>query len=255
MAELSEIYLQGLTQLRREMKEMGEDYPLVDSLHMRLKENIEAKKRNGDTKDMSAARIEILQTANDITDKLFDMSFDDYCKSKSQLSESLTIIDQETDISITKSSINSSEQITETFLSDNQPEKVQQVLDFLAKFESYLVELQVNIQKARSIFTEDRSTNIDRGKCREALSAFSIFDCTNLPVYNQSLYRAKTRLQHLRDEVNRLIGMHGFCNDYDRNGRINGKKLQDLIGLLDSLYSEITSVQKLLRNIDTNISD
>jgi hypothetical protein len=246
MTGLPEFYLQGLKYLREEVKEAGGNYQVLDILYIRLKENIETRDMHGDA-GTTAARMEILKTANDISDKLFDISFEDYCQSRNHQILQQAVIEKEV-VSVNKQVITAS-------VSDNQSEQVQQAIAFLASVNHYVATLRENVQRAKGIFSDDKNTNIHRGQCKEVLSPFSVFECDDFPIYNQSLYRARARMLYLKDEVNKLIVFCGFCNDIDRYGRLNAKKVQALVGMLDSLYYEIPSIQKLLDNIDFGVSN
>lgn len=254
MTGLPEFYLQGLKYLREEVKSSGENYKLVDMLYIRLKENIEIRNMHGDA-GTTAGRMEILKTANDISDKLFDMSFEDYCQSRNHQILPPVAIEQEVIPVIEKDIVDVSERAIAASVANNQSEKVQQAIAFLARVNQYVATLRENVLKAKGVFPDDKNTNIDRGQCKDALSSFFVFECDDFPVYNQSLYRARVRMLNLKDKVNKLIGLCGVCNDIDRYGRLNAKKVQELIGMLDSLYYEVLSIQKLLGNIDFGASN
>jgi hypothetical protein len=254
MMGLPDFYLQGLKYLREEVKNHGEDYKLIDMLYIRLKENIETRNRQGDA-GTTAARMEILETANDISNKLFNVSFIDYCQSHDHLTLPPIVIEQEMVSVVEKDVISDSKQAREASISTSQPEKMQQAIDFLATVNHYVATLRENVLKAKGIFPDDKNTNIDRRQCRSVLSSFFVFECDDFPVYNQSLYRARARMLNLKDEVNKLTGLCGVCNDIDRYGKLNAKKVQELVGMLDSLYYEVLSIQKLLGNIDFSISN
>jgi nucleoside phosphorylase len=80
MEALLSSYLNGLLALKSKVEKGGNDYQIISMLQMRLKENIEKRRIQSDTKDIDADRMVILSTANEITERLFDESFDDFCQ-------------------------------------------------------------------------------------------------------------------------------------------------------------------------------
>lgn len=78
MEALLSSYLSGLRVLKSKVEKGGDDYQIISILQMRLKENIEKRRIQSDTKDIDADRMVILSTANEISERLFNKSFDDF---------------------------------------------------------------------------------------------------------------------------------------------------------------------------------
>jgi hypothetical protein len=78
MNALLSSYLQSLHVLKKEVEKGGNDDQVVSILQIRLKENIEKMRIQGDTPEIRADRMVILSTADEITERLFDISFDDF---------------------------------------------------------------------------------------------------------------------------------------------------------------------------------
>jgi hypothetical protein len=73
-------YLHGLKILKEKVSRDQSDYHVIAMLQVRLKENGEKMRIQGDTRDISGDRMEILSVASEITERLFHMSFDDFCQ-------------------------------------------------------------------------------------------------------------------------------------------------------------------------------
>jgi hypothetical protein len=258
MDALLESYLHGLKCLKEEVKANGGDYGSLDLLQMRLKENIDARMR-GDTKDNQAQRMEILASLNGHTRNLYSLSFDDYCQQCGQRSFQVMPIAatvqnmggiQDVAVTIEGNTARNAEQLVTP---SDLPPIVEQAFILLAHVNGYIATLQENVQKAKGVFND--KANIGQEQCRAAFSLFCLFDYRNFPDYNSSLFRAKTRLQHLNEQINALICLCEICDDVDRYAKLNAKKVQNLIGILDSLYYEIGSIQNLLSSVDISYKE
>jgi len=253
-----ESYLQGLSSLIEEVKVGGDDYQWLDILRIRLKENIDATVK-GDTRDNQAQRMEILASLNGFTRDRCGLSFDEYCQKCGQRSSHVIPVAKAAKNIITVKDISTA---TEVNIGENAEQLVslsdlplpieEQTVNLLTNVNKYIAILQKNVQKARDIFNDN---TIGREQCKDVLAIFHPFDYHDFPEYNQSLYRAKVRLQRLNEYINDLIGLCEVCGDIDRNARLNVKKIQNLIGTLDSLYYEIGSIQSLLGCVDINYGD
>jgi hypothetical protein len=80
MNVLLPFYLHGLQILKEKVARGQSDYHVAAMLQIRLRENSEKMRIQGDTRDISGDRMEILSVANEMTERLFHMSFDDFCQ-------------------------------------------------------------------------------------------------------------------------------------------------------------------------------
>jgi hypothetical protein len=97
MSGLLQSYLRGLQILKQKVAKDQNDYQIIGMLQMRLEENNEKMRIQGDTRDIYGDRMEILSTANEITERLFAMSFRDFCqlhapKASPQAGEQLSLL-------------------------------------------------------------------------------------------------------------------------------------------------------------------
>lgn len=239
-------YLSGLNSLREEMKEDEEAVHTLDVIEYRLNDIYDDLKKYGDTEDNRKDRTEIFGTLNEYTRNLHNISFYQYCRINKNRKH-IIVNDKQRVIVATENSVGErSEQI---LVSDSVLDIVQQAINFASE---YIDILQNHVQKAREVFNKD--TNVDREHCEDALAAFYLFDCSNFPEYNQSLYRVKTRLRYVIEQVNTLVDLQEICANVDGHPSLNIKKMQKLRGILDSLYYETSSIQTLLRSVDIEMS-
>lgn len=80
MSGFVQSYLRGLQILKQKVAKDQNDYQIIGMLEMRLEENNEKMRIQGDTRDIYGDRMQILSTANEITERLFAMSFRDFCQ-------------------------------------------------------------------------------------------------------------------------------------------------------------------------------
>jgi hypothetical protein len=247
MDALLDSYLYALSHLKEEVKDNKEILQELDMLQIRLRDNFR-QKIYGSAKESQADRNEILSLLNGITRNICNKSFDEYCQSFNNKSRQVErqkeeVVDPTENITI--------ECIEPLSNVDNLPNVVQQTSSFLDIVNNYVVTLQKNVQKAREIF--NNNADISQERCEDALSSFYLLDCSNFPTYNQSLFKAKVRLQHLNEQVNKLIDLCEICNDVDQHAKSAEKKIQQIMGILDSLFYDVTSVQALLNTIDVEM--
>lgn len=243
MSALHESYLRCLNRLREEVKaaENDEVLEVLDILKIRLTENLETLRLQGDPDENKSKRYQILEQLNKITRELYYSSFDDYCESKSQPSP-LIPFREKTPIPSTPSTPNIDEEIavpsnTSALAQQTDAEDaVQPTIAFFLTVKTYITTLHMNVQKAQEVFNSD---SISQEQCKEVLSSFSLFDCSNFPDYTPHLYRAKTRLQYFNHQVNRLRDFCEICDNVDRPSKASTKKIQEIIGILNPLRYDI----------------
>lgn len=247
MSTLLDSYLEALSRLKKEMNVNSYNRRHIDLLEVRLIENID-NSLYGNTKENSAERYEILDRLNEITRNLHDVSFYEYCQLSPPYTLPVVNLIQEIEDHAGTTFNNSSDQIA---VSEEPSDIVQQTINFIVSVSEYVVILQKNVQSAKGVFSDH--ANISQEHCEKELSSFTLFDCTNFPDYNRSLHKAKTRLQYLNFQVNKLIDLCDICDDVDRPSRSYKKKIQELVGILDVLSHDVVSVQTDLDRVDAKL--
>jgi hypothetical protein len=248
MDALLDSYLYALSHLKEEVKDNKEILQELDMLQIRLRDNFR-QKIYGSAKESQADRNEILSLLNGITRNICNKSFDEYCQSFNNKNiyverQKEEVIDPIENIII--------ESIEESSNVDDLPNVIPQTNSFLDIVNDYVVTLQKNVQKAREIF--NNNADISQEHCEDALSSFYLLDCSNFPEYNQSLYRAKVRLQHLNEQVNKLIDLCEICDDVDHPSKTVERKILDVMNALELLFYDVASVQVLLNTIDVEMT-
>jgi hypothetical protein len=243
MSTLHDAYVQGAYRLCQETTRFPADHEAASTLHIRLKENI-FKLVNSDTSENRADRYEILQALNRITERLFVISFDDYCQKHRQQEispqedkkEAITFVPPQL---IADSCVQT--QVTDIITEGHLPiiELTEQDYDFLISAKTYITTLLPQIENAGQAF----NPAISPRDCVKVYTSLNEFSHAHKPLYNQELLDLKVNLQNLNVRVKEVTeAFKIFYQEAQRKGKNTSKALENLKGKFKFLQIDANTI-------------
>ena len=206
MSEPFSTYLNGLQHLIAHLKSCHNhhDYNAALIFQQRLTENIDKATLHGDTEQLSHDRSTIINHLNDITERTHSISFLEYCKPTSQLSQSARSL---------------------------QP-------GFLLSANDYIFPLHRAIREGIAFLSQDGALWPD--ECKRLRNKFQRFNNHNIPFDNSALMQLRIKLLHLDQQTDHIINsLDTFCPECNRSGYKLSKQRQETCEKLQLLLYEV----------------